>query len=108
MALQYLPAKKILVNPDTGKRLSVIVADDSEVYASVYGVVALLAVAKFWGARFVNQCQPICFILTKGVGRPTVCVKVANVSRVEAFVVDQRARSVGGIYAIPMGGSNAI
>lgn len=108
MTLQYLPTEKILVNPDTGKRLSVIVADDGEVYASIYGVVALLAVARFWGARFIGHYQPICFTLTKGVGRPTACVKVANVSRIEAFVADQQARSVGGIYAIPMGGSNAV
>ena len=55
MALKYLPSEKILVNPGTGKCLSVIVADDGEVYASVYGVVALLAVARFWGARFIGH-----------------------------------------------------
>lgn len=108
MTLKYLPSEKILVNPDTGKRLSVIVADDGEVYASVYGVVALLAVYRGWGARFVLERQPACHLVTKGVGRPTTCVKVADVTRIEAFVADQQARSAGRIHAVPMGGSNAV
>lgn len=98
MTLKYFPTEKILVNPDTGKRLAAFEVDGTQ-YISVYGIILLLGVYRGYAAQFLVNYLHLCYKVQLGVGRPVYCVKVKDWTRVAAYVSDQQARK--GITVMP-------
>lgn len=99
MTLKYFPTEKMLVNPETGKRLATFDVDGTQ-YVSVYGIILLLGVYRGYAAQFVVHRLNLCFELkTGGRGRPTFCVLAKNWTRVVDFVTERQARK--GITVTP-------